>query len=72
MPRGALQLEKFCVPGGGPDQLNRCKEAAAGSMLTCSSNWKIAASFPGTIHRDFYHLGAAHEFFFNLRVFIKE
>jgi len=22
-------LEKFRVPGGGPDQLNRCKEAAA-------------------------------------------
>ena len=29
---------KFRVPGGGPDQLNRCKEAAAGSMLTCSLN----------------------------------
>jgi len=28
----------FHVPGGGPDQLNRCKEAAAGSVLTCSSN----------------------------------
>jgi len=27
-------LEKFRVQGGGPDQLNRCKEAAAGSMLT--------------------------------------
>jgi len=24
----------FRVPGGGPDQLNRCKEAAAGSVLT--------------------------------------
>jgi len=31
-------FRKFCVPGGGPDQLNRCKEGAAGSMLTCSSN----------------------------------
>jgi len=30
--------EKSRVPGGGPDQLNRYKEAAAGSMLTCSSN----------------------------------
>jgi len=28
--------EKFRVPGGGPDQLNCCKEAAAGSLLTCS------------------------------------
>jgi len=31
-------FRKFRVPGGGPDQLNRCKEAAACSMLTCSSN----------------------------------
>jgi len=31
-------LQKFRVPRGGPAQLNRCKEAAAGSMLTCSSN----------------------------------
>ena len=28
----------FHVPAWGPDQLNRCKEAATGSMLTCSSN----------------------------------
>ena len=31
---------KFQVPGGGPDQLNRCKEAATGSMLTCSY-WSV-------------------------------
>ena len=31
-------FRKFRVLGEGPDQLNRCKEAAAGSMLTCSLN----------------------------------
>ena len=31
-------FRKFRVLRGGPDQLNRCKEAAAGSMLTWSSN----------------------------------
>jgi len=47
--------EKFRVPGGGADQLNRCKEAAAGSMLTCSAA-QIADSFPGTLQWAFYHV----------------
>jgi len=33
-------LENFRVPGGGHDQLIRCKEAAAGSLLTCRLSCK--------------------------------
>jgi len=38
LPEHEIGIRKFCVLGGGPDQLNRCKDSAAGSMLTCSSN----------------------------------
>jgi len=31
-------LEKILVPGEEPDQLNCCKEAVAGSLLTCRSD----------------------------------
>ena len=31
-------FRKFRVPGGGPDQLKRCTEATAGSLLTCISS----------------------------------
>jgi len=51
-------LEKSLVPGGGPDQLNSCKEAGAGSLLTCRSD---SASFPSTIQWGFYHHEAALE-----------
>jgi len=38
-------FRKFCVPGGGPDQLNRCKEAAAGSLLTCRSDCSFISQY---------------------------
>jgi len=38
-------FRQFRVPGGGPDQLNRCKEAAAGSMLTCSLNCSFISKY---------------------------
>jgi len=41
--------EKFRIPGGGPDQLNCCKEAAAGSLLTCRSS----CSFVSQVGCDF-------------------
>jgi len=45
---------KFHVPGGGPDQLNRCKEAATGSMLMCSSNCSFISWYNtmGVNHRE--------------------
>jgi len=38
-------LEEFLVPGGGPDQLNRCKEAAAVSLLTCRSDCNFISQY---------------------------
>jgi len=38
-------LRKFHVPAGGPDQLNRCKEAAAGSLLTCRSSCSFISQY---------------------------
>ena len=38
-------FRKFRVPGRGPDQLNRCKEASARSMLTCSLNCSFISKY---------------------------
>jgi len=38
-------FRKFRVPDGGPDQLNRCMEAAAGSLLTCRSSCSFISQY---------------------------
>jgi len=38
-------FRKFRVPGGGNDQLNSCKEAAAGSLLTCRSGCSFISQY---------------------------
>jgi len=38
-------FRKFRVPGGEPNQLNRCKEAAAGSLLTCRSSCSFISQY---------------------------
>jgi len=40
-------FEEFRVPRGGPDQLKRCKEAAAGSLLTCRSSFSFISQTMG-------------------------